>query len=107
GHHRVAIGVASEFLAHRDAVDAQHTAEVGLHQHAHGEPAELLRQLARRGADATLPSERDGATTGPDAAFLDHPGAGRFDRADDVFGVHRTVTDRIQPTVVRLADDCV
>ena len=81
-----------------------HPAEVGHHEHAHGVAAELLRELAARGADAALEVARDHPGAAADAAFV-HRTVGRaIDRLGDVLLAHVAAGDVVEPGVVALAD---
>ena len=94
-------------LAHLHAVNLEDTAIIGLDQHAHGVTAQRLRQHARRGADAALEPEADGARSCSHAALLHRTAVRPVDGVDDHLGRDVHAADVVQAPVVGLTHDGV
>ena len=99
--------VLVEALSHLHAVNLEDTAIIGLDQHAHGVTAQRLRQHARRGADAALEPEADGARSCSHAALLHRTAVRVIDGIDDRLRGDVHAADVVQPAVVGLAHNSV
>ena len=94
-------------LAHWHATDYQvrGTAEVGLHQRAHGVAADLRRYHTAGRADAALPAIAGGACAGADCPFGHGPRQRRLDGSPDLLGPDVASLEVAEITVVRLTDE--
>src|SRR5437764_4999364 len=92
--------ILAERLADRHPRHLQHAAVVGLDEDPHGPAAEVPRELARAGPNATLPVERDGPRAGADRAFLHRAFARDLDRGYRVRWSHMAPADVVQSAVV-------
>ncbi len=100
-------GVSPQLAPHRYAVHREDAAEVRLDEDPQRVAPEPLGQAPRRGADAALPAEGDGAGAGADRALRHGPSGRGPDRGDDVLPAHGKGADVVEPAVVRLAHEGV
>src|SRR5256885_2203496 len=97
--------VLPQLPSHRRAADGQHPAEVALHQRAHGPAAERPVQPPARGADAALPTERDGSPARPHRPFRHAARRRGPNRAEHVLRGDGPGPDVVQEAVVGLGYD--
>ncbi len=98
------IMVAQPF-ADRHAFDLKYPAEIRLHQHPYGVPAQSGRQFARGSTDAALVAETDGSGAGADTTLGDRARCCYADGLCDMCGGHMPAADIVESPVVGFADD--